>query len=82
MTEVNLFGNAKQHSCACAIDPKRSSDIEALLNIPTPRQYVFSPCPNGDVIFRIFSEFRVYAGSDISVQMEMAGIPHEFIKDY
>ena len=50
MIEVNLFGNAKQHSCACAIDPKLSSDIEALLNIPTPRHYVFCPCPHGDGI--------------------------------
>ena len=50
MTEVNLFGNARQHSCACAIDPQLSSDIEALPKIPTQVHYVPCPCPNGDGI--------------------------------
>ena len=36
MTGVNLSGNAKQHVGACAIDPKLSPDIEALLKIAMP----------------------------------------------
>ena len=43
MTEVNLFGNAKQHLCACAIDLKLSSDIEAPLKIPMQGHYVPIP---------------------------------------
>jgi hypothetical protein len=50
MTEVNLCGNTKQHSCACAIDAKLSSDIEALLKIPTQGHYASIPVRMDDDI--------------------------------
>jgi len=43
MTEANLFETVKRHVCACAFDPKLSSDIEAFLKMPMLELHVAIP---------------------------------------
>jgi glutamate dehydrogenase (NAD(P)+) len=59
MTEINLFENMKQHVCACAIDLKLSSDIEALLKMPMQELHVSIPVRMDDGTLRVFTGFRI-----------------------
>jgi hypothetical protein len=77
MTEVNLSGNAKQHAGACAIDPKLSPGIEALLKIAMLWRIDYAAIlSNISGIFGGPCRFG-YKGAD-----GKAGIPNESINDY
>ena len=59
MTEVNLFETVKQHVCACALDLKLSSDIEALLKMPMQELHVSIPIRMDDGTLRVFPGCRI-----------------------
>ena len=59
MTETNLFETVKRHVCACAIDLKLSSDIEALLKMPMQEIYVSIPIRMDDGTLRVFPGYRI-----------------------
>jgi glutamate dehydrogenase (NAD(P)+) len=59
MTEVNLFETVKQHVCACALDLKLSSDIEALLKMPMQELHVTIPIRMDDGKLRVFQGYRI-----------------------
>jgi glutamate dehydrogenase (NAD(P)+) len=59
MTETNLFETVKRHVCACAIDLKLSSDIEALLKMPMQEIHVSIPIRMDDGTLRVFPGYRI-----------------------
>jgi glutamate dehydrogenase (NAD(P)+) len=59
MTEVNLFETVKRHVCACALDLKLSSDIEALLKMPMQELHVSIPIRMDDGTLRVFPGYRI-----------------------
>jgi glutamate dehydrogenase (NAD(P)+) len=59
MTEANLFETVKRHVCACAIDLKLSSDIEALLKMPMQEIHVSIPIRMDDGTLRVFPGYRI-----------------------
>ncbi len=59
MTEANLFETVKRHVCACAIDLKLSSDIEALLKMPMQEIHVSIPIRMDDGTLRVFRGYRI-----------------------
>ena len=59
MTEVNLFETVKRYVCACALDLKLSSDIEALLKIPMQELHVSIPVRMDDGTLRVFPGYRI-----------------------
>jgi glutamate dehydrogenase (NAD(P)+) len=59
MTEVNLFETVKRHVCACALDLKLSSDIEALLKMPMQELHVSIPIHMDDGTLRVFPGYRI-----------------------
>jgi glutamate dehydrogenase (NAD(P)+) len=60
MTEVNLFETVKRHVCACSLDLKLSSDIEALLKIPMQELHVSIPIRMDDGTLRVFPGYRIH----------------------
>jgi glutamate dehydrogenase (NAD(P)+) len=59
MTEVNLFETVKRYVCACALDLKLSSDIEALLKMPMQELHVSIPVRMDDGTLRVFPGYRI-----------------------
>jgi len=59
MTEANLFETVKRHVCACALDLKLSSDIEALLKMPMQELHVSIPIRMDDGTLRVFPGYRI-----------------------
>ncbi len=59
MNEVNLFDTVKQHVCACALDLKLSSDIEALLKMPMQELHVSVPIRMDNGTIKVFPGYRV-----------------------
>jgi glutamate dehydrogenase (NAD(P)+) len=59
MTEANLFETVKRHVCACAIDLKLSSDIEAFLKMPMQEIHVSIPIRMDDGTLRVFPGYRI-----------------------
>jgi glutamate dehydrogenase (NAD(P)+) len=59
MTEVNLFETVKRYVCACALDLKLSSDIEALLKMPMQELHVSIPIRMDDGTLRVFPGYRI-----------------------
>jgi glutamate dehydrogenase (NAD(P)+) len=59
MIEVNLFETVKRYVCACALDLKLSSDIEALLKMPMQELHVSIPVRMDDGTLRVFPGYRI-----------------------
>jgi glutamate dehydrogenase (NAD(P)+) len=59
MTESNLFETVKRHVCACALDLKLSSNIEAILKIPVQELHVSIPVRMDDGTIQVFQGFRI-----------------------
>ncbi|MDD1700156.1 MAG: Glu/Leu/Phe/Val dehydrogenase [Methanoregula sp.] len=59
MTEVNLFETVKRHVCACALDLKLSSNIEAVLKMPMQELHVSIPIRMDDGAVRVFQGYRI-----------------------
>ena len=74
MTEVNLFETVKQHVCACALDLKLSSDIEALLKTPMQELHVSIPIRMDDGKLRVFQGYRIQYNDARGTTKEVSAI--------
>jgi glutamate dehydrogenase (NAD(P)+) len=59
MAEVDLFETVKRHVCACAIDLRLSSNIEAVLKTPLQELHVSIPIRMDDGSIKAFQGYRV-----------------------
>jgi hypothetical protein len=77
MTDVNLFETMKRHVCACALDLKLSSDIEALLKMPMQELHVSIPVRMDDGTLRVFPGYRIHYNDARGPQKEIFVINRE-----
>lgn len=59
MADVDLFETVKKHVCACALDLKLSSNIEALLKTPLQEHHASIPVRMDDGTVKAFQGYRV-----------------------
>ncbi|PKL69904.1 MAG: glutamate dehydrogenase [Methanomicrobiales archaeon HGW-Methanomicrobiales-1] len=59
MADVDLFETVKKHVCACALDLKLSSNMEALLKTPIREYHVSIPVRMDDGTVKAFQGYRV-----------------------
>lgn len=59
MADVDLFETVKKHVCACALDMKLSSDMEALLKTPVREYHASIPVRMDNGTIRAFQGYRV-----------------------
>lgn len=59
MADVDLFETIKKHVCACALDLKLSSDVEAFLKTPMQEHHVSIPVRMDDGTIKVFQGYRV-----------------------
>jgi glutamate dehydrogenase (NAD(P)+) len=59
MVDVDLFETVKKHVCACALDLKLSSNMEAILKTPVQEHHVSIPVRMDDGAVKAFQGYRV-----------------------